>query len=540
MKNGAYVCYTLRKREIRSNVLKNTEGKKKIYIFDSTLRDGEQSPGFSMNLNEKLRMASQLEKLKVDTIEAGFAVISKDDFESVKTIADKIKDCQIASLARSLPADIDAAYEAVKNAADPLIHVFLATSDIHMKYKLKKTPDEVILQTGEAVRYAKKYCSNVEFSAEDATRSDPAFLLKVFKAAIDAGATVINVPDTVGYAYPAQMTELITYLKSGLDLSHTLVSVHCHNDLGLATANSLAAVAAGADRVECTVNGIGERAGNAALEEIVMNLFTRSDYYNAYTDVDTQNIYNSSKMLTILTGVKVQPNKAIVGKNAFAHEAGIHQHGMLENRNTYEIMTPESVGRIQAEIVLGKHSGKHALEAKIKELGYAPDDGQMIVLFERFKKLADRKKSISDEDIDALARSIFSRHSSDMAYRLIDYRLNSGNIVGNTCQVRLKKFSSETVTGIALGDGPIDAAFSAINNAVKEDFTLLNYSIEAVTGGTDAQGAASVKISFKDSSFKGYGVSMNIFEASIYAYINAINNALAAKPEEGEERNDER
>lgn len=540
MKNGAYVCYTLRKREVRSKVLKNTEGKKKIYIFDSTLRDGEQSPGFSMNLNEKLRMASQLEKLKVDTIEAGFAVISKDDFESVKSIADKIKDCQIASLARSLPADIDAAYEAVKKAADPLIHVFLATSDIHMKYKLKKTPEEVILQTGEAVRYAKKYCSNVEFSAEDATRSDPTFLLKVFKAAIDAGATVINVPDTVGYAYPAQMTELITYLKNGLDLSHTLVSVHCHNDLGLATANSLAAVAAGADRVECTVNGIGERAGNAALEEIVMNLFTRSDYYNAYTDVDTQNIYNSSKMLTILTGVKVQPNKAIVGKNAFAHEAGIHQHGMLENRNTYEIMTPESVGRIQAEIVLGKHSGKHALEAKIKELGYAPDDGQMIVLFERFKKLADRKKSISDEDIDALARSIFSRHSSDMAYRLIDYRLNSGNIVGNTCQVRLKKFSSETVTGIALGDGPIDAAFSAINNAVKEDFTLLNYSIEAVTGGTDAQGAASVKISFKDSSFKGYGVSMNIFEASIYAYINAINNALAAKPEEGEERNDER
>ncbi len=520
--------------------MKNTEGKKKIYIFDSTLRDGEQSPGFSMNLNEKLRMASQLEKLKVDTIEAGFAVISKDDFESVKSIADKIKDCQIASLARSLPADIDAAYEAVKNAADPLIHVFLATSDIHMKYKLKKTPEEVILQTGEAVRYAKKYCSNVEFSAEDATRSDPAFLLKVFKAAIEAGATVINVPDTVGYAYPAQMTELITYLKNGLDLSHTLVSVHCHNDLGLATANSLAAVAAGADRVECTVNGIGERAGNAALEEIVMNLFTRSDYYNAYTDVDTQNIYNSSKMLTILTGVKVQPNKAIVGKNAFAHEAGIHQHGMLENRNTYEIMTPESVGRIQAEIVLGKHSGKHALEAKIKELGYAPDDGQMIVLFERFKKLADRKKSISDEDIDALARSIFSRHSSDMAYRLIDYKLNSGNIVGNTCQVRLKKFSSETVTGIALGDGPIDAAFSAINNAVKEDFTLLNYSIEAVTGGTDAQGAASVKISFKDSTFKGYGVSMNIFEASIYAYINAINNALAAKTEEVEKRNDER
>lgn len=499
---------------------------KRIKVFDTTLRDGEQSPGCSMNLNEKLQMAYQLEKLGVDIMEAGFAIASPGDFKSVKTIADNIKNASVASLARALAEDIDAAAEALKGAKYPRIHTFIATSDIHMAYKLKKTPEEVLEIAVEMVKYAKKYCHDIEFSAEDASRSNPEFLFKIFEAVINAGATVINVPDTVGYAAPEEFANLIRSIKENVpNIDKVDLSVHCHNDLGLAVANTLAAIKAGADQVECTINGIGERAGNAALEEIVMNLHTRHDIYDIETNIRTQEIYKTSKLLSSITGVKVQPNKAIVGENAFAHESGIHQHGVLANKSTYEIMTPESIGLSENKMVLGKHSGRHAFEEKILAMGYAMDKEALDDAFIRFKKLADKKKVLTDKDIEVLV----CREAIKVpeAYKLDRFVINAGNTITTTSAVRLIGKDNEVLEAVvASADGPIDASYKAIDQIVGKSFTLEDFVINSVTGGTDAQGEVHVKIKNDGKVYRGYGVSQDIVEASILAYISAINSML--------------
>lgn len=507
---------------------------KQIQIFDTTLRDGEQSPGCSMNIKEKVEMARQLEALGVDVIEAGFAAASQGDFNAVRAIAKELGTAIVASLARALEKDIDSAWEAVKYTKHPRIHVFIATSDIHMEYKLKKTREEVVQQTRDMVSYAKKYCDDVEFSAEDATRSEPEFLARVFETAIEAGATVLNIPDTVGYTTPEEFVKLIEHLKTHVKgVENVRLSVHCHDDLGLAVANSLAAIKAGVDQVECTVNGIGERAGNAALEEIVMNLKTRADYYNAASGVDSTQIYKSSRLLSSITGVKVQPNKAIVGENAFAHEAGIHQHGVLANKQTYEIMDPASVGLAENKMVLGKHSGRHAFNERVHDLGFSVDRDLSNLLFKRFKDLADKKKTVSDRDIEALVRSILAQEIPK-SYTLERYVINSGNTITPSSSIVLTKSGGERVEKVAIGFGPVDASFNAINKIVRRPIRLDEYSIDAVTEGRDAQGEVSVKINSRGESAKGYGLSTDVIEASILAYINAINNLIYGNIKEEE------
>ncbi len=493
----------------------------KIKIFDTTLRDGEQSPGCSMNLQEKIEVARQLEKLGVDVIEAGFAIASPGDFQSVKTIAETVKNATVASLSRALVKDIDRAYEAVKGAVNPRIHTFLATSPIHMEYKLRMKPDEVLAQAAEMVKYAKTLCADVEFSAEDASRSEPEFLYRVFEAVIAAGATCINVPDTVGYSMPEEFGALIKGVKENVrGIEKVDLSVHCHNDLGLGVANSLAAIRAGATQAECTINGIGERAGNAALEEIVMAIATRQDFYGFTTNINTKQIYNSSRLISAITGVPVQPNKAVVGKNAFAHEAGIHQHGVLANKKTYEIMTPESIGLPENAIVLGKHSGKHAYCERLKDLGYVLEDKDINESFERFKELADRKKDVSDLDLRALVEMEQVEIPKD--YELDSFVINSGNKITATAVVKLVH-DGETVEEAATGDGPVDASFNAIERCIGESFTLEDYIVRSVTGGKDAQGEVVVKLSKGDNNVKGRGLSTDIVEASVKAYIDAIN-----------------
>lgn len=497
---------------------------KYIKIFDTTLRDGEQSPGCSMNLEEKLKVAKQLERLKVDVIEAGFAIASPGDFLSVKTIAQNIKNTIVASLARALPEDIDKAYEAVKYAEAPRIHTFIATSDIHMKYKLKASKESVLERAVEMVKYAKKYCSDVEFSAEDASRSDVEFLCKVFEEVIKAGATVINIPDTVGYTTPEEFYNLIQNIKNGVpNIDKAEISVHCHDDLGLAVANSLAAAKAGATQLECTINGIGERAGNAALEEIVMALNTRRDQYHLLTNVETTEIYPTSRMVSKLTGMKVQRNKAIVGENAFAHESGIHQHGVLAHTSTYEIMTPESVGLNKNKLVLGKHSGRHAFEERLKTLGYHLSKEELNQVFQEFKVLADKKKVIYDKDLEVLVlnKSVPEKEY----YSLKNFVINSGNTITSTCTIKLIK-DNEEIEEVAIGHGPVDAAYKAIEKIVGNGFILEDYALQAVTEGEDAQGEASVKIKLGQEVFNGRGVSTDVVEASIKAYINAINKML--------------
>ncbi|OON92116.1 MAG: 2-isopropylmalate synthase [Epulopiscium sp. Nele67-Bin001] len=498
-----------------------------IKIFDTTLRDGEQAPGYSMNLSEKLEMALQLEKLGVDTIEAGFAIASTGDFKSVSEIANIIKNVRVASLARALEKDIDAAAKALKNAAFPRIHTFIATSDIHMKYKLKKTEDEVLETTREMVKYAKKYCEDIEFSAEDASRSRPEFLYRVLEEAIKAGATVVNIPDTVGYTSPHEYHKLILGIRENVrGIDRVDISVHCHNDLGMAVANTLAAITAGATQVECTINGIGERAGNAALEEIVMNINTRKDIYPFFTNVNTKEIYLTSTLLTTITGVKVQPNKAIVGDNAFAHESGIHQHGMLEHKETYEIMTPASIGLAENKMVLGKHSGRHAFLDKLKELGCTLDDSNIDKLFAEFKALADKKKVVTDKDIQAL---MVRRHTKiPEAYRLDRFVVNSGNTITTTSSVRLLCKTGAILEEVTSSyEGSIDASYKAIDKLVGKSFILEDFLISAVTGGTNAQGEVYVKIKTKQGNvYNGHGISIDIVEASILAYISAINNMI--------------
>lgn len=496
---------------------------KMIRIFDTTLRDGEQSPGCSMNLEEKIVMAKQLEALKVDIIEAGFAIASPGDFRSVKEIARVIKDSTVASLSRTLEKDIWSSYEALKDAVSPRIHTFIATSDIHMKYKLKQTPDEVVESAVAGVKYAKRFISDVEFSCEDATRSRKEFLYRIIKDVIDAGATVINIPDTVGYATPFEMFNLVKDVKENVPNIHKAqISVHCHNDLGLGVANSLYAVLAGADQVECTMNGIGERAGNASLEEIVMALATRRDYYNAITRLDTTQIMKASKLLTSITGVAVQPNKAIVGANAFSHEAGIHQHGMLENRSTYEIMTPESVGLNVSKMVLGKHSGRHAFKDRIVSLGYELSDEEIDAAFKEFKILADKKKQVFDEDIVSI---IERDEQNDQEFTLEKFDIVSRKGRPSEATVWLRK-QNESMEAVENGDGPVDASFKAVEKIVGKEIELLDYTLHSITEGQDAMGKATVKIQAGEYNYNGKGVSTDVVEASIKAFIDAINKSM--------------
>ena len=496
-----------------------------IKIFDTTLRDGEQSPGCSMNLKEKIEVAKCLERLKGDVIEAGFAISSPGDFESVKTIAETVRDCSVASLARATQKDIDCAWEAVKNTADPRIHVFLATSPLHMEYKLKMTPEQVLARTAEMVKYAKQYTSNIEFSCEDATRSDTDFLIQVVNAAVKNGATVINLPDTVGYTTPDEMRKLIEDVMAGVENSDKVeFSVHCHNDLGMAVANSLECVRAGATQVECTVNGIGERAGNASLEEIVMALRTRKDFYDAETGVNTKQIYRSSKLLSNITGVPIPPSKAIVGANAFAHESGIHQHGVIANARTYEIMNSTDVGIPQNTMVLGKHSGKHALREKLESMGYELSDEDLESVFTRFKDLADKKKNITSSDIEALV--LHRQAAVQGSCQLVSHVVNTGHGVPNISCIKLQR-GDEQIEDVAIGTGPLDASFKAINRMLHMDVKLESFSLNAVTDGEDAIGEAVVKVSGPDGrSYTGSGLSTDIIESSIRAYVNGINKIM--------------
>lgn len=497
---------------------------RQIKIFDTTLRDGEQSPGCSMNLKEKIQMAKQLERMRVDIIEAGFAISSPGDFASVRAVAKAVKEPIVASLARTTKEDIDRAWEAVSVATQPRIHTFIATSPIHMKYKLCMTPDQVVEQAVAMVKRAKSYCGDIEFSAEDATRSEPEFLARVFSGVIKAGATTINIPDTVGYTAPDEFYNfLIKVQELCPDLSKVDISVHCHNDLGLGIANSLVAIKAGASQVETTINGIGERAGNAAMEELVMALKTRKDIFNAETNIETTEIMRASKLLTTITGMKVQPNKAIVGENAFAHESGIHQHGVLKNKETYEIMTPESVGLTKNNMVLGKHSGKHALRSKAKELGFDLTEEALERAFEKFKAIADKKKNIYDGDIEAL----LSKEAVQVprTYQMKSFVINSGNSITSTAVIEALK-DDKVIEKVAKGDGPIDAAFRAIGKIVGKQMRLEDFQLHSVTEGMDALGDALVKISSNGKSYAGRGLSTDIIEASIHAYINAVNKMI--------------
>jgi 2-isopropylmalate synthase len=497
---------------------------KRIKIFDTTLRDGEQSPGCSMNLAEKLEVAKQLELLKVDVIEAGFAVASPMDFESVKEIAKIVSNATVGSLARAVERDISVAYDAVKNAVNPLIHTFIATSPIHMEYKLKMKPDEVLEKIAYMVKFASNLCPNIEFSAEDAMRSDKEFLARAFSIAIKNGATVINVPDTVGYRTPLEVAEYITYLKDNVDgIEKATISVHCHNDLGMAVANSISAINAGATQVECTVNGIGERAGNASLEEIVMILKTRYDYFNAVTNIDTKQIYRTSKLISTITGVAIPPNKAIIGANAFAHESGIHQHGMLAHKETYEIMTPSSIGKPENQMVLGKHSGRHAFDERLNTLGYTLSKEEIDKVFEQFKILADKKKTISDRDIEALLEN--KSRTIQETYSLERFVINSGNTITATAMIKVK-VNEDTIEKVSIGDGPIDASFKAINEITQKEFILDDYIIHAVTEGEDALGEAVVKLTYNGIQATGRAISTDIIEASIKAYLNGVNKLL--------------
>lgn len=500
-----------------------------VKIFDTTLRDGEQSPGCSMNLREKIEVAKCLEKMKVDIIEAGFPVSSPGDFESVSTIAGIIKDCTVASFARLAPKDIDTAWEAVKNASDPRLHLFIATSPLHMEYKLKMTPDQVLERTAAMVKYAGKYCSNIEFSAEDATRSDIDFLTKVVDTAIKNGAAVINLPDTVGYTTPSEMRAIIEHMIENVENADKVeFSVHCHNDLGMAVANSLAGVLGGARQIECTVNGIGERAGNTSLEEVVMAMKTRPDIFEVNTEIDTTKIYRASKTVYNIIGQNPPINKPIVGKNAFAHESGIHQHGVMANKKTYQILTPETVGISSNNIVLGKHSGRHAFEAHINEMGYTLSEEELNKCFEEFKSLCDKKKNISDADIEAI---ILHNTSADDETRPDEYTLDwfavhTSNFTTATSTVCLIK-NGKKYEDVCLGDGPIDAAFKAIDRIVKPvKHTFDFYTINSISEGKDTLGDVTVKLLAGDRSYVGRGLSTDIFEASILAYIKALNKMM--------------
>ncbi len=503
----------------------------RIIVFDTTLRDGEQSPGCSMNLREKIEIAKCLEKLRVDVIEAGFAISSPGDFESVKAIAGAVQDCTIASLARANTKDIDVAWDAVKNAANPRIHVFIATSPVHMEYKLRMSPEEVLEAASSMTAYAKKYCSDVEFSAEDATRSDWSFLAQVISAAIASGATTVNIPDTVGYTTPAEMRALFEYLREHVEGAEKVIfSTHCHDDLGLATANTLAGILGGARQIECTVNGLGERAGNTAMEEVIMAMHTRPGVYPFESRIDTTQFSRTSRTVYSVIGQRAPLNKPIVGRNAFAHEAGIHQHGVLANKQTYEILTPESVGVSTNNLVLGKHSGKHAVDDRLRTLGYTLTPDELAACFEQFKVLCDKKKAVTDADLEAIAESLPDKEDDREApgYRLNWFSVHTSNFTTATCTVSLVK-DEEKFEDVCLGDGPIDAAFNAIDKIVKPvEHTFDIYNIHSISEGKDTLGDVTIKLTAGNRTYTGKGLSTDIMEASILAYIKAINKLCAA------------
>lgn len=503
----------------------------KIIIFDTTLRDGEQAPGCSMNLNEKLAVARQLEKLGVDVIEAGFPIASPGDFEAVSKIAEIITESTVCGLARCRPKDIEIAAKAVEKAAKPRIHVFLATSPVHMKHKLKMTEDEVVSTASEMVAYAKSFVDDVEFSCEDASRSEIPFVQRVVAAAIESGARTINLPDTVGYALPWEYEAFIRDVIAGVpNRDKAIFSVHCHNDLGVGVANSLMAIRQGARQIEVSVNGIGERAGNAALEEVVMAIHTRQDELNFHTGIVTEEIFRTCQLVSQTTGMPIPANKAIVGRNAFLHESGIHQDGVLKERSTYEIMDPATIGITGENLVLGKHSGRHAFQNRLEQLGYSLSKEELEKAFEEFKILSDKKKEILDADLHALAGKGAS--FPDAIYTFEHLHVFSGTNLTATATLGMEK-EGEKEEVAALAKGPIDAVFAAVDTMVRADYgddnhiKLLEYRIDAITEGRDAQGQVRVRIKWNDRPYNGSGVSTSIIEASAKAYINAINKALA-------------
>jgi 2-isopropylmalate synthase len=496
----------------------------RIIIFDTTLRDGEQAPGFSMTVDQKVHMAKQLERLGVDIIEAGFPIASEGDFESVMKIAKEVKKCTVAGLARTKKEDIDRAWEALKHAKSARIHTFIATSDIHLEYKLRKSREEVLETAAKYVRYAKSLTDNVEFSAEDAVRSDIDYLCQVIKAVIDEGAVVVNIPDTVGYSIPEEFGNIIrTIMEKVPNVDKAIISVHCHNDLGLSVANSIAAIQNGARQIECTINGIGERAGNASLEELVMTLQTRKDILSLTTNVNTKEIYRTSQLLCNLTGMIVQRNKAIVGANAFAHEAGIHQDGVIKHKLTYEIMTPQSVGIPESSLVLGKHSGRHALAKRYTELGYKLSKDELNHAYKEFTNLADKKKEIYDADLITIIQDDIEEIKETYVFESI--QILSGSNIRPTATIGLCK-GKEKMEIAAVGDGPVDAACKAIESLTGIKAKLTSYSINAVTKGKDAMGEVLIQIEYDGRSYSGKSASTDVVEASAKAYLNAINRVI--------------
>lgn len=497
--------------------------KERILIFDTTLRDGEQSPGCSMDVHEKILVAKQLELLGVDKIEAGFPVSSPGDFAAVRAVAEELSKPIVVGLCRATDNDIQTAWDAVKVAKHPGLHTFIATSEIHMQYKLRKTREEVLKSVVEAVSACRSLSSSVEFSAEDASRSDPAFLAEVFSAAIEAGADTINIPDTVGYTTPQEYARLMQYLKEHVKgIEKAIMSVHCHNDLGMAVANSIAAVHSGARQIECTINGIGERAGNTALEEVVMILNVRNDFYPYYTGIDTSQLYPTSRLVSQVTGVNLQPHKAIVGANAFAHESGIHQDGFLKEPSTYEIMTPEAVGMSQSNLVLGKHSGKHALKKRLENLGYPLGEDDLARVFGRFKEISDKKKEIYDADLAAIVLEEIYRFKVPERYKLKNITVSSGTVAMPCATVQLE-VDGEIIQEAYFGNGPVDALFKTIINMTGFRAELNRFTVSSITGGTDAQGEVSVELKDRDKTAVGHGSDPDILVAGAKALVNAIN-----------------
>jgi len=505
---------------------------RKIYVFDTTLRDGEQSPGVNLNTKEKVEIALQLERLGVDRMEAGFPAASPGDLAAVNAVARAVKNATVIGLSRSREQDIDAVREALIGAQDPCIHVFLATSPIHRKHKLRMEKEQVLETAERAIRYAKQYFDKVEFSAEDAGRTELDFLCQVVEMAIKAGATVVNIPDTVGYMNPQEFGNIFKVLKENVpNIEKIQLSAHCHNDLGMATANSLAAILNGADQVEGTINGIGERAGNTAIEEIAMALATRPDYFGAQTTLNLKEIAKTSRLVSKLTGMVVPGNKAIVGANAFAHESGIHQDGMLKEKTTYEIISPDTIGLKESKLVLGKHSGRHAFREKLIDLGYELEDEAVNAAFAKFKDLADRKKTVSDEDILALIEEKLI--DTPEVFKLEMIQVSYGNQSTPSASVRIRKAEGDVVDEAAIGNGSVDAIYNAIDKVTQETVELEDYSIKSVSQGKDAQGEVHVVLKQDEVSAQGRGLSTDILEASARAYIDALNRLIEKRKSPG-------
>ncbi len=510
----------------------NPSDPNRVLIFDTTLRDGEQAPGCSMTLKEKLRVADALAKLGVDIIEAGFPAASPGDFEAVQAIARRIEGPSVCGLARCNAADIHRAWEAVKEAAKPRIHVFVATSEIHREHKLQMAKEEIIKSAVGGVTLARELCDDVEFSPEDASRTELDYLAEVVEAVIEAGARTVNIPDTVGYTVPNEFFELFTYLKRNVrGIDDICLSVHCHDDLGMAVANSLAAVQAGARQIECTINGIGERAGNCSLEEVVMALRTRASFFGATTGITTERLYPTSRLVANVTGMHIPRNKAVVGENAFAHEAGIHQHGMLKHSETYEIMRPEDVGLGKSNLVLGKHSGRHAFRERVGQLGFQLDDVELNRCFEEFKALADRKKDMFDADIEAIILNLDVGKAGPWSIDELHITAGTGSIAA--AAIKMSHTDGRSLQEAAVGDGPVAAAFKALERATGLALELRNFEVRGVTEGDDAQGEVTVTVEYNGQSFRGHAVSTDIVESAALAYLEVINRIVRRQNAEG-------